>query len=134
MRHPTKEPHLGTANVHLLLGYVADLELEVDRLRKQGRFVQHEVRGALKRVRLLCAGPAGDAPARLAEIDEATGELASVLRDWQEPQGYHPAHDQVVAIAVRPLLNQVFRWQQRLEGAPEAVLRLELETEHVEWF
>jgi len=40
----------------------------------------------------------------------------------------------VVAIAVRPLAEQVFRWQQRLEGAPQVILRLELETEHVEWF
>jgi len=52
----------------------------------------------------------------------------------REPAGYHPTHDQVVAIAVRPLAEQVFRWQQRLEGAPQVILRLELETEHVEWF
>jgi signal transduction histidine kinase len=52
----------------------------------------------------------------------------------QELPGYHPAHDQVIAIAVRPLTEQVFRWQQRLAGAPEVGLRLELESEHVEWF
>jgi signal transduction histidine kinase len=57
-----------------------------------------------------------------------------VLRDFQEPPGYHPAHDQVIAIAVRPLVEQVFRWQQRLESAPHVVLRLDLESEHVEWF
>jgi signal transduction histidine kinase len=28
----------------------------------------------------------------------------------------------------------VFRWQQRLAGAPRAALWLELESEHVEWF
>jgi signal transduction histidine kinase len=28
----------------------------------------------------------------------------------------------------------VFRWQQRLEGAPHAALRLELEVEHLDWF
>src|SRR5262249_29620855 len=37
-------------------------------------------------------------------------------------------------IAVRPLVEQVFRWQQRLLGAPQVALRLELESEHVEWF
>ena len=47
---------------------------------------------------------------------------------------YHPAHDQVVPIAVRPLAEQVFRWHQRIEGARQVALRLELETEHVEWF
>lgn len=37
-------------NIHRLLAYVADLELEVDRLRKQGQFVQHEV-GETRRLR-----------------------------------------------------------------------------------
>ncbi len=50
------------------------------------------------------------------------------------PCGGSPQHDQVVAIALRPLIEQVFHLQQRLEGAPRAVLRLELETEYVEWF
>jgi signal transduction histidine kinase len=31
-------------------------------------------------------------------------------------------------------VEQVFRWQQRLLDAPHAILRLELKTEHVEWF
>jgi signal transduction histidine kinase len=136
MRNSTKESTPSTTNIRLLLAYVADLELEVDRLRKQSQFVQHEARGTLKRVRLLCAdaGRAGNSLPPLAEIDQAAKELAAVLRDLQEPPGYHPAHDQVVAIAVRPLVEQVFVWQQRLQGAPQVVLRLELESEHVEWF
>src|SRR5262249_24070006 len=36
--------------------------------------------------------------------------------------------------AVRPLLEQVFRAQQRLEAAPQLELRLRLACEHVEWF
>jgi signal transduction histidine kinase len=40
----------------------------------------------------------------------------------------------VIAIAVRPLVEQVFRWQQRLLAAPEVVLQLELESEYLEWF
>jgi signal transduction histidine kinase len=118
------------------LAYVADLELEVDRLRKQGQFVQHEARRTVKQIQLLCADAAGTVNAMppLAEIDHTAEQLAAMLRDLQEPPGYHPAHDQVIAIAVRPLVEQVFRSQQRLVGAPQAVLRLELESEHVEWF
>jgi signal transduction histidine kinase len=136
MQHSLNESIPTTSSIHLLLAYVADLELEVDRLRKQGQFVQHEARGALKRIRLLCtdSAGAGDVRAPLAEIDQAAKQLAAVLRDLQETPGYHPAHDQVVPIAVRPLVEQVFRWQQRLVGAPEVALRLELESEHVEWF
>jgi len=118
-----------------LVPYVAALELEVDRLRRHNRLVHQEARAALAQVRRLCGGgdgAAGQEP--LAEIGRAVDGLAELLRDLQETPGYHPAHDQVVAIAVRPLAEQVFRWQQRLQGAPEALLRMELESEHVEWF
>jgi len=136
VRHSPKESTPSTSNIRLLLAYVADLELEVDRLRKQGQFVQHEARETLKRIQLLCADArrGGNTLPPLAEIDQAITQLAAVLRDLQEPPGYHPAHDQVIAVAVRPLIEQVFRWQQRLVGAPQVVLRLELESEHVEWF
>ena len=118
-----------------ILPYVAALELEVDRLRRHNRLVHQEARAALAQVRQLCGqadGAAGQEP--LAGIARAADGLAELLRDLQETPGYHPAHDQVVAIAVRPLAEQVFRWQQRLQGAPEAVLQTELESEHVEWF
>src|SRR5579884_2494921 len=132
---PNHLPRRTTA-VQPLLAYVADLELEVDRLRRQGQFIRDEVLGTLKRVRRLCAeaAKAPDAPPALAEVDQAVRQLAAALRDLHEPPGYHPAHDQVIAIAVRPLAEQVFRWQRRLEGATQAVLQLELETDHVEWF
>jgi signal transduction histidine kinase len=135
MRHSSKGSPPPVSSINLLLAYVADLELEVDRLRKQGQFVQHEARETLKRIQIICRdAPAAKEPPPLAEIDQAVRQLAAVLRDLQEPPGYHPAHDQVVAIAVRPLVEQVFRWQQRLVDAPEVELRLELESEYVEWF
>jgi signal transduction histidine kinase len=120
----------------LLLGYVADLELEVDRLRRLGHFIQHEVRGALQRIQLLCGDTAksGTNQPVLKEIQQAAKDVALILRDLQDPPGYHPAHDQVIAIAVRPLVEQVFRWQQRLEAAPTTKLRLALASDHVEWF
>ncbi len=124
------------ADVRWLLPYVAALELEVDRLRRHNRLVHQEARAALGQVRQLCGGSNGPSGAAtpLAGIARAVAALEELLRDLQESPGYHPAHDQVIAIAVRPLAEQVFRWQQRLQGAPEAVLRLELESEHVEWF
>jgi signal transduction histidine kinase len=131
-----RESILNGSNFHLLVAYVADLELEVDRLRKQSQFVQQEAWETLKRIHLLTheAGQNGDGSAALLGIGQASKELAAVLHDLPEVPGYHPAHDQVVAIAVRPLAEQVFRGQQRLIGVPHATLRLELECEHVEWF
>jgi signal transduction histidine kinase len=140
MRHSPNDSTPTVSNIHLLLAYVTDLELEVDCLRRQGQFVQHEVRDTLKRIRLLCADVGhperggGHVSSRLSEVGRAATDLATLVHDLQEPPGYHPAHDQVVAIAVRPLIEQVFRWQQRLHGVPQAVLRLELESDHLEWF
>jgi signal transduction histidine kinase len=136
MRHSPGEANPNAPNANLLLAYLADLELEVDRLRKQGQFVQQAVRGTLKQIQRHCAEatPARGAAPALAEIDQTARQLAAVLRDVQEPPGYHPAHDQVIAIAVRPLAEQVFRWQQRLEGATQVALRLDLGSEYVEWF
>ena len=125
-----------SSNSHLLLAYIADLELEVDRLRKQGQFVQHEARDTAAAIERRCRDLSSpeDATQVIAEIAEVAHTFAGVLQELREPDGYHPAHDQVIAIAVRPLVEQVFRWQQRLLGAPHAELRMELSTEYVEWF
>lgn len=135
-RHAPIEAMPNVSNMHLLLAYVADLELEVDRLRKQSQFVHHEVQEALNRIRMLCtdATETANAPARVTEVSRVAKHLTEVVRDLHEPPGYHPAHDQVIAIAVRPLIEKVFRWQQRLADATQVVLRLELECEHMEWF
>jgi signal transduction histidine kinase len=124
------------AEIDLLLPYVTDLEFEVDRLRRQSRFIEQQARDALKTMRSSCqdAAQSGNAAAALAQIETTASDLAKVLEDLHEQPGYHPAHDQVVAIAVRPLIEQVFHWQQHLESASRAVLRLELEVEHVDWF
>ena len=126
-------PHI---NGHLLLAYVADLELEVDRVRKQIQFLRHEAHETLGRVLSVCQNNlGGENPAQsLAEISQAARLFEGVLRDLYEPPGYHPAHDQVIAVAIRPLVEQVFRWQQRLLGVPQSVLRMELASEYVEWF
>jgi len=134
--HDRPPPPAGGVNLQRLLPYVADLELEVDRLRRQHRLVHHQVRQALEHIRDLCtySAPPDGALTPLAEVARAVGRLAEELRELHDPPGYHPSHDQVIAVAVRPLVEHVFRWQQRLQGAGAVALRLELETEHVEWF
>lgn len=118
-----------------LLGYVADLELEVDRLRRQGRFIEKQTAETLKQIIRLCSRSGGREPLSiLAEVDATAHQLFEVVKDMHDSPGYHPVHDQVVAIAVRPLIEQVFRWQQRLTGAGGIELQLKLEIDHVEWF
>jgi signal transduction histidine kinase len=121
---------------NLLLPYVAELELEVDRLRTQEAFIEHAARDAIKQVRAICTrqvstGAAVPEPAAILAIID---ELAGVLRDLHAQTGYHPTHDQVTAIAIRPLIEQIFRWQQRVTSATKAELRMTLQMEHVEWF
>lgn len=114
---------------HRLLAYVAELELEVDRLRKQGSFMLQEVRVGLRRIKL-AAGRA-DAP---NETEAAIKDLMGVLDDLNDPPGYHPAHDQVVPIAIRAMATQIYRAQRRLTGNSAVTLKLELEVDHVDWF
>jgi signal transduction histidine kinase len=118
------------------MSYAAELELEVDRLRRRDQFLHHEAWNHVKQVARLCTGtptlPENAKP--LAAIAESSGQFQELLRDLSEPAGYHPAFDQVIDIAVRPLAEQVFRWQQRLSGTSKAILRLDLQPEHIRWF
>ena len=134
MRHAGNGSIPTTSNAHLLLGYVADLELEVDRLRKQGQFMEHAVRSGLKKIQHLCGDGFSLAAQSLTQVQEVIADITAVLGDLHESPGYHPAHDQVVAVALKPLIEQVFRWQQRVEAAKNVELRLDLKTDHVEWF
>ncbi|MBL8796544.1 MAG: hypothetical protein JNM56_21770 [Planctomycetia bacterium] len=133
---PPQEAAPSATGVSRPLAYIADLELEVDRLRKHCQFIQQAVREELQQLHRICGtattGTSADTP--LAEVQGAVQRLTGVMRDLHEPGGYHPAHDQVVAMAIRPLVEQVFRWQQRLEDAAQATLELDLASEHVEWF
>jgi signal transduction histidine kinase len=132
----TEVRHQPSTEQHSLLAYVADLELEVDRLRKLAQFVQHETRQTVQQLNQLCGDALQSDQSRqqLVVMRQLLGEFATVLRDVYEPTGYHPAHDQVLAIALKPLIEQVFRWQQRLLSAPKSMLHLELSCEHVDWF
>jgi signal transduction histidine kinase len=133
-RTPSESGPNGTRGP-FFLAYIADLELEVDRLRKQGQVVRHEVSEAIKKVNVLCARDQTTGNASLiGEIEAAVGQIASLLRDTRESVGHHPAYDHVAGIAIRPFVDQVFRWQQRLQGAPDVKLRQELEVEQIEWF
>jgi signal transduction histidine kinase len=60
--------------------------------------------------------------------------VTEALCELRDLPGYHPAFDQVVAVAVRPLTEQIFRRHHRLLGLPGVALRLALASEHIDWF
>jgi signal transduction histidine kinase len=135
MRQPPAEV-IPASKIHLLLPYLADLELEIDRLRKQEQFVHHEAREFLNQIHRLCknSADAAEIPRQLAEIDRITETFSKLLRDISEPKDYRVAHDQVLAIHLRPLIEQMFRRQQLLENGANVAIHFDLETDQIEWF
>jgi signal transduction histidine kinase len=120
-------------NIHQLVAYIADLELEVDRLRKQDRYLRYVCAREFEGVRHALQDPALP-EGTSATLQKAMCELSAVIDDLDESPASHPAADKVAAVAVRPLIEQVFRWQQRLSNTPHAILHLELTAESVDWF
>jgi len=128
----------GTAPIHpaaVAVGLRGGLGAGSDRLRKHSQFVQHEVRGSLKRIQTLCADAVGVGKASppLAEIDNTVKQLAAVLRDLQD----------------RPVtIRLTTKWSHRRASAGGAGISLaaaagrrdgrgasiHLENEYVEWF
>jgi hypothetical protein len=81
MRHPLTGSIPAVSNMRLLLAHVAGLELEADRLRRQGQFVRRDVRDTSKRVRQPRAYAAGGgAPTRLSEAGQAADHLAALVQ------------------------------------------------------
>jgi signal transduction histidine kinase len=129
-------PTSGQAQLQLMMTYAAELELEVDRLRRRDHFFQHEARDHIRQTTALCkeALQSQGTANGLESVAQACASFGRLLRDMHEPAGFHPSFDQVTPIAVRPLAEQVFRWQQRLNEVDNAVLRLDLQPDCIDWF
>lgn len=116
--------------------YTAELELEVNRLRRRDKYLQQQAQDYLLQIVQTCLR--ADEPVKSAEstamIHRVCNQLDELFRDVAEPGKHHAAFDHASKIAVRPLAEYVFRWQQRLSGADSAVIRLNLDSEHIIWF
>lgn len=120
---------------HVLSAFVADLELELDVLRKQAHFVQQTVADSVDQIQLLCAARSQPIhPDTLDQIERVARELNVIVHDLQAEEGKPVSHDEVAVMEVRPLVEQIFRWQQRLQNAPYAMLLLELKEPTIKWF
>jgi signal transduction histidine kinase len=134
LKIPSTEAEATTARLPHLLAYVAALEVEIDRLRRDNRLVHEAMHTALLRLRDQFPGRNADPQAAPVDLDAAVQETLTTLNELRDLPGYHPAFDQVVAVAVRPLIEQIFRRHHRLLNMPAVTLRLALESEHIEWF
>ena len=125
-----------SSQLSAIMKYAAELELEVDRLRRREQFLRHETQRFSQDVFSLSENcDSNDSSAdSLRSVSECSQAFRELLADVDEPPGYHPAFDQVIAVAVRPLAESTFRWHQRVNDAHDTTLRLQLDREYIEWF
>ncbi|MFO0913003.1 MAG: ATP-binding protein [Pirellulales bacterium] len=120
---------------HPLLAFVADLELELNVLRKQLQYSQHSVLNTVNQIQSLCeAADTISGPEALVQISSLASELQKMLLDLQASHDSEVVTDSVDVIELRPFIEQVFRWQQRLCNAPYTALRFDLGEETIHWF
>ena len=121
------------ADTDRLLAYMADLELGVDRLRRQGMFLERQVGAGLLEILGLCSVPnpdraalaGGESTARAACHSEGPAGFA-----WLPPGPRSSRGDcgSSARGAGFPLAAAALRTR------PGSSLRLELEVDHMEWF
>lgn len=121
---------------HALLAFVADVELELDVLRKQIQFTQQTITDTINEIRRLCTTSASvdGEPSVLAQIDDLASDLQKVLVDLHAAHQHSEAVDSVTVIELQPFVEQLFRWQQRLLNSPYTALRLEFAEDRIAWF
>ena len=117
-----------------LQGYVTDLELEIDRLRKQSELIQHEALDTLKHIHNLHRDDSGtDRSAINQEAEGKIEDFAALLENLKELPG-DTISDEVIEFELRSLIEKIFRWHQRFLAAKHMQLNLELDCEKIAWF
>jgi signal transduction histidine kinase len=108
--------------LNLLSVYVTDLELEVDRLRKQLQHVCQEGREVCNR----------ESAAQL--VNQHNQAFRELIDEVQNEVHVPLALDRVAPIAVRELIEGLFRWQLRVDNRPQVRLVLTSDCESIHWF
>lgn len=117
-----------------VLSYVAGLELTVDRLRKECSLLHFEADQMARRIEGMCGDDAALAPTEaLGELQRSNRDFVALLEDFDDSNPDQPA-DYVAEIDFRPLVERIFRRQQRLSGLEQAQLYLDLACERIVWF
>ncbi|MFO1022871.1 MAG: sensor histidine kinase [Planctomycetales bacterium] len=116
-----------------VLTYVARLELALDRLRGQSSYLANQAAELIQGVQRL-RGESGNADsAEWNRLGRMSDDLGGLLEDLQEPTR-DAEIDRAVPIALRPFVESIFRWQQRLHGTSGLQLHLELNCQDFVWF
>ena len=127
---PSLNPRLRSLdpNVPSLTSYILDLEAEVDRLRRRDRFLNEKIRERL------AAGINPGGAGASDSLQSAAVEILKILDEVKELPEFHPADDRVVAIEMRPLVEKLFRYYQRISTSSTTTLKISLEEDCIRWF
>lgn len=123
-----------TNDFRQLSEYTTELELEVNRLRRKEHQILLAVQKHVRTIQELCHDTRWPVDAALphSRIGESCTNLNRLLDEFTDfPVA---THDEVVRIDIRPFVQQIFAWQQRLSGADRAVLHFDLVIEEINWF
>ncbi len=123
---------MGTLDFRVLT-YVARLEMALERIRNQSRFVNEAAMELANRIKKTVDPETQASIQQLDELRNAGREMEWLLLDLQEP-----THDQDADVAMTfdpaPMIERIFRWQLRLTGLKNVRLHLDISVSGIVWF
>ncbi len=116
--------------------YIVELELEVDRLRRRDSVLRHALQGCLMDLKILARndGPVLDVAQMAESLSKVSGKLNQVFEDWELAEELMQHLDSITEIPIRRFVEKVFRFQQKLHDAQNAILCIDTLSETIEWF
>lgn len=116
-----------------VLTYVARLEMALERIRNQSRFVNEAAAELAGQIGKTLDSETSPSTQQIGELRNAGLEMKWLLLDLQEP-----THDQDADVAVdfeiAPMIERIFRWQLRLTGLKNVRLHLDISVSSIVWF
>lgn len=121
--------------LEIATAYASELERELERLRRSLEFLRCEGQKHITQILGICKQTtlSDDNSPYTNGIVEACESFREALQEVQELEP-NTQIDVRRPIPVRPLLEKIFHWQVQLTGESDAVLRLNLQSEYLDWF
>jgi signal transduction histidine kinase len=116
--------------------YIVELELEVDRLRRRDMLLRHVLSDSLMDLKVASRndGPILDVVQLTRTIAKISDQLSQFFDEGELTEDLMAQLDSVAEIPIRRFVEKIFRFQQKLHEAKNAVLSIETQVESIEWF
>ncbi|XZE45540.1 sensor histidine kinase [Pirellulaceae bacterium SH467] len=116
--------------------YIVELELEIDRLRRRDSVLRHALQDCLMDLKIVSRndGPVLDLVQMSQTVSKVCEQLNQLFEDWELAEELMQHLDSIAEIPVGRFVEKVFRFQQKLHNAKDAILCIETAPESIEWF